>query len=71
MPVLSQLSTALTPVVTVTLNGPGLIEGPTDGRQYRFIEDIKALQPVSEISRENGQNLLLYSAFLPLKLKYV
>lgn len=30
IPVVSQLSTALTPVVTVTLNGPGLIEGPTE-----------------------------------------
>lgn len=26
----SQLSTALTPVVAVTLNGPGLMVGPTD-----------------------------------------
>lgn len=31
MPVVSQLSTALIPAVTVTLNGPGLMEGPTDG----------------------------------------
>lgn len=30
MPVVSQLSTALIPAVTVTLNGPGLMEGPTD-----------------------------------------
>lgn len=33
MPVVSQPSTALIPVVTVTLNGPGLIEGPTSKKK--------------------------------------
>lgn len=36
IPVVSQLSTALIPVVTVTLNGPGLMEGPTERRQTAF-----------------------------------
>lgn len=36
IPVVSQLSTALIPVVTVTLNGPGLIEGPTDWTEYKL-----------------------------------
>lgn len=30
IPVVSQLSRALTPAVTVTLNGPGLMEGATN-----------------------------------------
>lgn len=36
IPVVSQLSTALIPEVSVTLNGPGLMEGPTDRREKIF-----------------------------------
>lgn len=34
-PDVSQLRTDLSPVVTVKLNGPGLMEGPTEGTQDR------------------------------------
>lgn len=33
----SQLNTARTPAVTVTLNGPGLIEGLTKTEQDRYL----------------------------------
>lgn len=36
IPEVSQLSAALIPVVTVKLNGPGPIDGPTDRRQNTF-----------------------------------
>lgn len=59
MPVVSQLSTALVPLVTVTLKGPGPIEGPTDRRQnkskhsdhtttLRYLQIIASLQPWQE-----------------------
>lgn len=37
IPVVSQLNTARTPAVTVTLNGPGLIEGLTKTEQDRYL----------------------------------
>lgn len=43
IPVLSQLSTALIPVVTVTLNEPGLIEGPTDKKQDSLGQQLRGL----------------------------
>ena len=43
IPVISQLSTALIPVVTVTLNGPGLIEGPTAGDRTALATAVQSI----------------------------